>query len=74
MTETAGPDFLTHYYEAVKGPFRSLSMMAPEEAEGIMARIRQEGAIFASRRAEDYLAIRRDLEQKIRHLLIDKGG
>jgi hypothetical protein len=68
------PASLFHYYEAANGPFRSLSTLNPEEADALMDRIRQEGAIFASQRAGDYLAIRRDLEQKIRRLLIDKGG
>jgi hypothetical protein len=66
--------YLYHYYEAANGPFRNLSDLAPAEAEFIQARLRAEGKSFASRRAVDYLAIRRELEQRVRRLFIAKGG
>lgn len=68
------PDFLTHYYEAARGPFRSLTALDPGEAERILDRIRQAGAGFASQRAADYLTIRRGLEEKIRALFVARGG
>lgn len=68
------PDFLTHYYEASQGPFRSLSDLDPETAEAILQRIREDGVIFASKRNADYLRIRRGLETQIRQLFIQKGG
>lgn len=68
------PDFLSHYYEASKGPFRSLSDLRPDEAEVILNNLRQKGDVFASKRAEDYLDIRRSLEEKVRELFIKKGG
>ncbi|HEX3053915.1 MAG TPA: hypothetical protein VHP83_24885 [Aggregatilineaceae bacterium] len=68
------PDFLTHYYEAARGPFHSLTALDSAESEMLLERIRQEGAIFASQRAPDYLSIRRELEAKIRILFIAKGG
>ena len=68
------PDFLTHYYDAARGPFRSLSTLEPDEAERVMDRIRQAGSGFASQRATDYLGIRRELEQRIRALFIARGG
>jgi hypothetical protein len=68
------PDFLSHYYEASVGPFVNLSDLPLAEAEQHMARIRQEGQIFASKRSDDYLAIRRDLEERVRNLFIQKGG
>ena len=68
------PDFLTHYYEASCGPFRSLTHLSVEEAEALQQRIREEGNRFASRRAADYLTIRRELETRIRELFIAKGG
>lgn len=68
------PEYLYHYYEKAAGPFRSLSDLPPEDAEAVQARIRSEGNRFASRRADDYLIIRRGLENQIRNLFIAKGG
>jgi len=68
------PDFLTHYYEAACGPFRSLSTQGPEEAKRLLDEIRRAGQTFASQRKEDYLAIRRELEQVIRERFVAKGG
>lgn len=68
------PDFLTHYYEAARGPLCSLSTLPPDGAERLLTRIRQAGEVFASRRSPDYLAIRRGLEQRIRELFIARGG
>ena len=58
MAESQVPNFLAHYYEAASGPFVNLSDLPAEEAEMILERIRREGQIFASRRAQDYLTIR----------------
>ncbi|MBN1563796.1 MAG: hypothetical protein JXA10_08150 [Anaerolineae bacterium] len=75
MTNTPQiPDFLTHYYDAARGPFRNLSTLAPDAAERLQATIRASGRGFASQRNPDYLAIRRALERKIRALFIEKGG
>ncbi len=71
---TSIPDFLSHYYEAARGPFLNLSDLPSDEAEVILGRIRREGAIFASKRAADYLAIRRGLEDQVRQRFIAKGG
>jgi hypothetical protein len=71
---TTIPDVLTHYYDAARGPFRSLSTLSPDEAERIQAAICELGRGFASKRNSDYLAIRCELEQKIRALFITKGG
>jgi hypothetical protein len=68
------PDFLTHYYEASRGPFRSLTALDPAEADRRQAALRQMGIGFASQRAADYLDIRRGLEQTIRALFVAKGG
>ncbi|WP_119068510.1 hypothetical protein [Aggregatilinea lenta] len=68
------PRFLTHYYEAARGPFRSLSALDPDAAEDVLDAIRHAGGVFASRRAPDYLAIRRELEQTIRRLFVEQGG
>jgi hypothetical protein len=74
MSSNPMPDFLCHYYEAADGPFRNLSDLPPPEAEAILDAIRQAGEIFASRRAADYLTIRRDLEERVRQRFISKGG
>lgn len=68
------PGFLTHYYEAARGPFRSLSTLSPADAERLQAAIRASGQGFASQRTPDYLSIRRDLEQNIRALFVARGG
>jgi hypothetical protein len=68
------PDFLSHYYEASRGPFRNLSDLSLGEAEAILRRIRKEKDTFAGRRSADYLAVRRDLENQVRQKFIAKGG
>jgi hypothetical protein len=57
---------LYHYYECRRGPFVNLSDLPFVEAEQILTAIRQAGQTFASKRAPDYLAIRRDLEARAR--------
>jgi len=68
------PDHLYHYYEASRGPFVSLSELGPEDAEAILGQIRRDGVTFASRRASEYLEVRRMLEEKVRMLFREKGG
>lgn len=68
------PEYLSHYYEAASGPFRSLSDLPLAQAEAIQATIRRDNNRFASRRAADYLEIRRGLENKIREMFIARGG
>ena len=46
---------LFHYYELEYGPFRSLSALPPEQAEAVLAEIRQDGQSFAAQRNDDYL-------------------
>jgi hypothetical protein len=73
-TESTIPNYLTHYYERAHGPLLSLSNLPIAEAERLMAVIRQEGRVFASRRPPEYLSIRLELEQRIRELFVAKGG
>jgi len=68
------PDFLSHYYEASRGPFRNLSDLSLEQAQEILRRIREKEGTFAGERTEGYLAIRRDLEKQVRQRFIAKGG
>jgi hypothetical protein len=74
LTDDPSSLFLCHYYEASVGPFRTLSDLNQEEAETILMRLRQEGKTFAAQRKADYLATRRELEQHLRRLFLEKGG
>lgn len=66
--------YLYHYYEAEIGPFRNLSALTDEEAERVLDNIKRNKAVFASKRSDDYLAVRRKLEKHARNLFIAKGG
>lgn len=68
------PDFLSHYYEAANGPFRSLTRLASGEDEQLLNEIRRAGDGFAAQRAPDYLTVRRELETRVRALFIAAGG
>jgi len=74
MNQLSVPDFLSHYYESSAGPFSNLSMLPLEQAEQILEQIRRDGNRFASRRANDYLEKRLELETKIRKRFEEKGG
>ena len=63
-----------HYFETNVGPFRNLSKLSMDDAIEISNQIREEGEIFASQRAEDYMFVRRDLERLAREAFISKGG
>ncbi|WP_079909034.1 hypothetical protein [Paenibacillus sp. 32352] len=66
--------YLYHYYEADRGAFRNLSSLSDEEANKVMNDLKRDPALFASRRSDSYLAVRRELEHKARELFIAKGG
>ncbi len=68
------PTVLSHYYEAANGPFRSLSDLPRDEAEHVLAAIRQSGKGFASQRKDGYLTVRDAVETRVRQLFIAKGG
>jgi hypothetical protein len=68
------PDMLVHYYERARGPFQSLSDLAPQEAEDVLEQIRLCGDVFASRRAPDYVRVRFELEERMRALFVLRGG
>ena len=40
----------------------------------VQSDIKREGAVFAGKRKDDYLVVRRDLEDWVRSLFIEKGG
>jgi hypothetical protein len=68
------PDYLYHYYDCSKRPFLNLSDLAHDEAEVVLQKIKQNGESFASKRANDYLTIRRELEGHIRNIFVAKNG
>lgn len=65
---------LYHYYDESTGPFHNLSDLPLHEAEQVLNELRQQNIGFASKRSQDYLSIRRELEAKARNLFIAKGG
>lgn len=65
---------LYHYYELDNGPFKNLSSLGINEAEEVLEKLRDKGDIFASKRSNDYLKIRRDLENQAKTLFTSKGG
>jgi hypothetical protein len=67
-------DLLYHYFEYKIGPFVNLSDLPLEEAQKIQSEIQETGAVFASKRKDDYLIVRSELEKKVRSLFIEKGG
>ena len=68
------PDFLCHYYEERDGPLRNLSDLPLEKAQTVLEGIRAKRDRFASQRTNDYLVVRRALEEQVRGLFIAKGG
>ncbi|EHB68595.1 MULTISPECIES: hypothetical protein [Paenibacillus] len=66
--------YLFHYYEDSNGPFKNLSSLPLDEAKAVMKAIKAKGSVFASKRPENYLEVRFDLEEKARKLFIQKGG
>lgn len=66
--------YLYHYYEMAKGPFRSLTDLPLDEALAIQEQLKKDQSLFASKRSDDYLYIRKDLEQRARDIFISKGG
>ncbi|MBW5449446.1 hypothetical protein GE107_25890 [Cohnella sp. CFH 77786] len=65
---------LYHYFDKHIGPFRNLSSLPIERALEISNQIKQDGKMFASKRSDDYMLIRRDLERLAREQFIAKGG
>lgn len=63
-----------HYYERDLGPFRNLSDLTEGKAASVLRGLRERGDVFASRRSTDYLAVRRELEDRARELFVRKGG
>ncbi|SYX83302.1 hypothetical protein [Paenibacillus alvei] len=67
-------NLLCHYYEVARGPFHNLSALSIEEADSILSELRENGRGFASKRSEDYMQIRRQLEKQARMMFVEQGG
>ena len=65
------PEFLYHYYELENGPFRNLTELGVEKANGIQSGI-TEG--WNSKRPPNYVELRFDLEKRLKKLFVSKGG
>ncbi|WP_334076664.1 hypothetical protein [Paenibacillus sanfengchensis] len=66
--------YLYHYFEKEIGPFKNLSKLSMDDATKVSNQIKKGGKVFASRRNDEYLMIRRELERTARDLFISKGG
>ena len=66
--------FLYHYFEKSKGSLLSLSALPQNEADSIQNRLVLENKTFAAQRNERYLPRRKELEQIVHKLFVEKGG
>ena len=66
--------FLYHYFEKSKGPLLSLSALPHNEADMIQSKLVAENKTFAAQRNERYLPRRKELEQLVYRLFLEKGG
>ncbi len=67
-------EFLYHYYEKERGPFRCLMAEREERAREILRDLREQGDAFAAQRDEGYIPFRREVEALARERFIEKGG
>lgn len=67
-------EYIYHYYEKTVGPFVSLSGLPLDNAQNILDALIAENKTFAAKRSNTYLARRRELEQMVRRIFMDKGG
>src|SRR5690242_11026963 len=74
MSEFYELEYLYHYYEKSKGPFKNLSDLNIDEAQKIQNEIKAKNEVFASNRQKGYLDRRKELEQIARNIFISKGG
>lgn len=72
--ETGVPDFISHYYEAERGPLQSVTSHEKEKAREIIRQItaRKEG--FSSNRPPQYIDWRMEVEEWLRKGFVAKGG
>jgi hypothetical protein len=70
------PDFVTHYYRAVRAPFLNLSKLSEESIDEVVEDLSAEHANGQSSRVfgRRYMELRRLTEEKLRRLFIEAGG
>jgi hypothetical protein len=68
------PDYLTHYYESARGPFKTLSDLQTKDAERLQCELWKDDKVFASKRDESYLRTRLELEGLVREQFVQRGG
>lgn len=67
-------DYLYHYYERERGPFKNISDLKIEDAQAILDDLKKENSTLAAQRYDGYLYRRQELEQIVRKIFITKGG
>jgi hypothetical protein len=67
-------NYLYHYYERERGPFKKLSDLSLNEAQTVLDRLKKENTTLAVQRYDGYLQRRQELEKIVRGIFISKGG
>jgi hypothetical protein len=67
-------DYLYHYYERERGPFKNLSDLPIKDAQVILDNLKKDNTTLAAQRYDGYLERRRELENSVRNIFISKGG
>ena len=66
--------YLYHYYDKRSGPFRSLTALTQDEADSVLAKIKQDRpASLTAQRDADYISKRMNCERIIRKEAENKG-
>lgn len=74
MSDDASLEYLYHYYERCRGPFRNLSDLQIGEAQEILDGIKADNRLMAAHRYPGYLERRSELEELARSMFVSKGG
>jgi hypothetical protein len=74
MDEHIVPQEIFHYYNIDDGPFHSISKLSQKEANKLYEKLKCDKRRFASKRDENYLPKRKEIESRIRNLFNAKGG
>jgi hypothetical protein len=67
-------EFVYHYYEKCRGPFKNLSDLPLTEAQVVLDKIKADNQLMAAHRYPGYLERRMELEQLARSIFVAKGG
>lgn len=72
--EPVGPLRLVHYFDARRGPFRSLSALPPDDARRVTRELAAREPGMLGERSEAYVDRRRELERLARAAFVAQGG